>query len=199
MSDTSKEKSREATRRWQEKHPDRFEASKKRQLAARKERYNNDPEYRADCIARSSARYTKKKLDINAKRRTDEFRKRRNELRQASEQEQSTMRQYNRSTERRRVLRRTLFLKKYGLTIEQYDALVVAQNGVCAICGGTTAIDKWNSGLKNLQVDHCHDTGTVRGLLCFHCNTGLGHFRDNSDLLRKAIDYLNLTSGSVQR
>lgn len=80
--------------------------------------------------------------------------------------------------------------KRYGLTPDEYAALHKAQGGVCAICGQPeTRIHK---GVKvDLCVDHDHDTGEVRGLLCGMCNYGVGHFRDDVALLQKAIDYLN--------
>lgn len=71
-------------------------------------------------------------------------------------------------------------LREYGLTIEQHRAMVVAQNGMCAICE--------NPG--SLCIDHCHKTGNVRGLLCRQCNTALGMSRDRIDLLEKMIVYL---------
>ena len=58
----------------------------------------------------------------------------------------------------------------------------------CAICG----TDDPNFGhVKTFSVDHDHETGKVRGLLCLHCNLGLGKFKDNSTNLRKAADYLD--------
>lgn len=73
----------------------------------------------------------------------------------------------------------------YRIKPEEYWALHAKQGGVCAICGeaGTT-----KRGM--LHVDHCHETGQIRGLLCHRCNLALGHMRDRVDLLRKAIDYL---------
>lgn len=83
-------------------------------------------------------------------------------------------------------------LKKYNLTPEEYYELLQKQQGVCAICNtNKTLVRKSN---YNLFVDHCHTTGKVRGLLCHNCNAGLGHFRDSTDFLRKAIGYLNETS-----
>lgn len=73
---------------------------------------------------------------------------------------------------------------KYGLTLEQYGQMLSSQNGVCAICLGVERTG------KRLAVDHCHRTGTVRGLLCFACNTALGKFSDSADLLRRAASYL---------
>ena len=89
---------------------------------------------------------------------------------------------YDPDKERRRALR-----LKYGVTPEQLDALETAQGGVCAICGGPWIEHRYGT----YMVDHCHETGEVRGLLCNPCNKGLGHFRDDSLRLQKAVRYLN--------
>jgi hypothetical protein len=73
--------------------------------------------------------------------------------------------------------------RRYGLTPVEYDALLSAQNGVCGICGGP------QTG-KNWHVDHDHETGKVRGILCNGCNCALGNMRDDPKLLRAAADYL---------
>ncbi len=73
----------------------------------------------------------------------------------------------------------------YGLTDKQYKLLLISQNFSCAICG--THQSKLS---RALDVDHCHTTGKIRGLLCTHCNVGLGHFKDSVDLLAKASEYL---------
>jgi hypothetical protein len=73
---------------------------------------------------------------------------------------------------------------RYGITQEQYDALFAAQGSVCAICKADTP------GARGWHTDHCHETGTVRGILCHSCNVGLGHFRDNLASLTRAIEYL---------
>lgn len=72
-------------------------------------------------------------------------------------------------------------LRQYGLTIADYDAMLDIQEGNCSVCGDKLSIP---------QVDHCHDTGQVRGLLCNKCNIGLGMFRDDLDLLAAAASYL---------
>jgi hypothetical protein len=83
-------------------------------------------------------------------------------------------------------------LKKYGLTPEDYNLLLERQEGKCKICG---AQDSHRTGTKyNLFVDHCHTTGKVRGLLCHHCNAGLGHFKDSVEFLEHAKEYLNANS-----
>lgn len=73
---------------------------------------------------------------------------------------------------------------RYGITLEQYLARVENQSGVCAICGRQP-----DEG-KKLYVDHDHDTGDVRGLLCFSCNTGIARFGDDPEVLLAAIRYL---------
>lgn len=87
---------------------------------------------------------------------------------------------------RKRYLERT-----YGITLEQYASMIAAQDGKCAICGTTDP-----GGVKGglFAVDHDHETNEIRGLLCFHCNTGLGHFEDNTDRLEAALRYLQATT-----
>jgi hypothetical protein len=80
-----------------------------------------------------------------------------------------------------------MLVSKFGITSEQYEELFVEQTGACAICGTTEF--KYSRGRKP-HIDHCHETGKVRGLLCGHCNIGIGQFFDNVSLLEKAIIYL---------
>lgn len=76
-------------------------------------------------------------------------------------------------------------LRDYGLTRDDFDAILEHQKGVCAIC------EQPEVGKKgNLHIDHDHNTGEIRGLLCKDCNTTLGQMKDNPDLLRKAAAYL---------
>lgn len=72
----------------------------------------------------------------------------------------------------------------YGLTPEQYLDLYNSQNGKCAIC------KKEPETKRGLAIDHNHETGKVRGLLCHHCNIGIGNFMENIDLMNDAIIYL---------
>lgn len=74
---------------------------------------------------------------------------------------------------------------RFGLTPEEYHALVGKQGGGCAICGATTDPDG-----RRLAVDHDHQTGAVRGVLCGRCNKGLGQFQDDPERLARAINYL---------
>lgn len=74
----------------------------------------------------------------------------------------------------------------YGISRDEFDAMLTAQGGGCAICGSSMR----DVSRNRLCVDHCHDTGRVRGLLCGHCNRGLGFFQDSPELLEKAKRYL---------
>lgn len=74
-------------------------------------------------------------------------------------------------------------LKRYNLTVQDYEEMFKKQNGVCAICGRPPSKNK-------LAVDHCHETGKVRGLLCFRCNFGLSYFSESSGMMHKAAKYL---------
>jgi len=85
-------------------------------------------------------------------------------------------------------------LKMFGITLAEYGAMLVAQGGVCAICQQPET--EMRSGkLKALAVDHDHTTGTLRGLLCVACNTGLGKLGEDRDRLLSAIRYLDRHNG----
>ena len=78
----------------------------------------------------------------------------------------------------------TYIEKSYGLTREEYDGLKARQGNLCAICNGPSPDG------RRLHIDHDHQTGKVRGLLCVKCNVGLGAFKDQPTLLENAIVYL---------
>ncbi len=82
---------------------------------------------------------------------------------------------------------RAYHLKRlYGITLTQYNEILLGQGGACAICGGKET--KGRS--EHFHVDHDHATGKIRGLLCSGCNQGLGQFCDDTNRLRLAIRYL---------
>lgn len=83
------------------------------------------------------------------------------------------------------VDRRAELKRLYGITLEQYVEMFVAQGEVCAICKEKCPTK------KSLSVDHNHETGIVRGLLCNRCNRALGMFQDSPMLLMRAADYLS--------
>lgn len=71
----------------------------------------------------------------------------------------------------------------YGLSLVEYEILNEKQKGQCKICGN-------ESNSKRLAVDHDHETGKIRGLLCFACNVGIGKFKHKKEYLLSAIEYL---------
>ncbi|WP_191624774.1 endonuclease VII domain-containing protein [Pseudomonas fluorescens] len=82
-------------------------------------------------------------------------------------------------------------LKRYGISIDDYWAMLERQGGGCAICGKAQ-----NDDGRALYVDHCHGVGTVRGLLCHRCNSAIGAFGDCAERLQKALEFLGATNGN---
>lgn len=92
----------------------------------------------------------------------------------------------------RRSRHNTHLKKTYGITILDYDKILAAQGGVCAICGGGTS--------KNFfAVDHNHRNRRIRGLLCARCNTGLARFMDRLDSVVRAVEYMKDDGATVER
>ena len=86
----------------------------------------------------------------------------------------------------REATRERHLVRKYGVTLADYDAMLKAQGGKCAICWAPESAQ-----FKGVfHVDHCHTTGAVRGLLCRGCNHMLGSVGDDPEVLRRAIAYL---------
>jgi hypothetical protein len=126
-----------------------------------KARYEADPERRRRAVARAKAwqeRNPEKHAEIQ--------------------------REYRDSGRKADDMRRGHLKRNYGLTPADYEAMLAAQGGGCAICAAPRPAG------QALHVDHCHDTGAVRGLLCFTCNAGLGMFDHDADGLARAATYL---------
>lgn len=98
-------------------------------------------------------------------------------------QRQSNARQYKQDPVKHR---RRVQAARYGLTVEEVQAMRWKQDDCCAVCGDR----------KPLQVDHCHSTGKVRAMLCNSCNVALGHAKDDPERLRRLIAYLESFSTS---
>ncbi len=99
-----------------------------------------------------------------------------------AERAKKRSREWYRDNKRRALDAR--LLAAYGLPVGQYGAMLKAQGGGCAVCR-----TKQSSG-RSLAVDHCHDTGRVRGLLCDACNIGIGMLQDSPALMTAAGQYL---------
>ena len=101
--------------------------------------------------------------------------------RENPERHKAKQREYTESGRKSVSNRKSHLKRKYGLTLEDFDALLAAQGGGCAICGRPDADN----------VDHDHRTGRVRGILCFNCNVAIGHIADDEDRLAAAMKYLS--------
>jgi hypothetical protein len=91
----------------------------------------------------------------------------------------------NARPEVKRQQRDMYYRRTYGVSADEVDAMLDAQNGRCAICG-----ERAPDRLASMHLDHDHEHGQLRGLLCLSCNQGLGKFRDDPTVLLRAIVYL---------
>jgi hypothetical protein len=134
---------------------------------------------RGDCkacfAARAKARYAEKSEEIKAY------------VKRWQQENSEHVRAYRkRRRQEIRGLGRDAYLKRtFGISIEDFETMLAAQGGGCAICGRAAPEG------SSLHVDHDHETGVVRGLLCFTCNGALGMFTENEDFLVRAADYVN--------
>ncbi|MGH9084278.1 MAG: endonuclease VII domain-containing protein [Acidimicrobiales bacterium] len=95
----------------------------------------------------------------------------------------------NSRPEVKRRQRDDYYMRTYGISADDFDRLLDEQNGGCAICRARPDRE------ASMHVDHDHESGAVRGLLCLSCNQGLGKFRDDPALLLRAIVYLRQRAG----
>lgn len=86
------------------------------------------------------------------------------------------------------VSKRGKLLRRYGLTLEAFEAKLAAQDGCCACCSVELELD--GKKTRGPCVDHNHDTGEVRDLLCARCNLAAGNLKDSSERARKLMEYL---------
>lgn len=146
-------------------------------LGIKREDFSSDEEYRK---ARKKIRTYKWRLD-NLER-TKEIQQKY----QSSEKYKKTKRAWIEKNRKKYLAGRQKadMRCKYGITIENKISMFANQHCKCAICGTVFR------SVKEANIDHHHDTGEIRWLLCFHCNSGLGMFNENPGLLRKAADML---------
>ena len=91
--------------------------------------------------------------------------------------------------------RRYQLERVYGMTLEEYDDLLIRQDGSCAGCEAT----EYNDRSYHLAVDHNHETGEMRGLLCLRCNRILGLANDDPVMLRRLAEYLENARGEEHK
>ncbi len=146
---------------------------------ARDKGYRQQPRYKAVRNKRKRAKY-KPKQDTERKRRyfnSEEYAVKRPVV-------NAGRRVYRKTPKVQAASRRNRLKRKYGMTPEDFDRMLLAQGGVCAICR------KINVGGRTLVVDHDHQSGQVRGLLCTPCNTLIGRWSDSPSAALRAHDYL---------
>ena len=104
----------------------------------------------------------------------------------------STARERNAANPERLAVanRKSKLKRKFGISLAQYDEMLLAQGGKCGICGTAEPAGRQGFFGPVFHVDHCHRTGKIRGLLCASCNPALGAFGDSVERLTAAIAYL---------
>ena len=107
-------------------------------------------------------------------------------LKQISDYDKSQPKEWRHAKGRKHHLK-----KRYNITQQEYETKLASQDYKCALCGKDASDNKRGGKLDPLHIDHCHKTNTLRDLLCHQCNSGLGQFKDNIEILQKAIDYLH--------
>ena len=121
----------------------------------------------------------------------DKFKEYKQQARPENRERRAELRRARKAAEPERTFqryRKSYLKQKFGITPADYDAMLKAQGGTCAICG---TLDP-GRGSPYFHVDHCHATNVVRGLLCNSCNIALGHFKDDVQRLAAAIEYLGV-------
>ena len=97
------------------------------------------------------------------------------------------------NTYRDKYLKRT-----YGISLVEYNSMLEEQDYKCKICLGDGFLMAGHHVMK-LVVDHCHETGVVRGLLCHNCNRALGLFKDDADIVSRGVEYLKKGSETIRK
>lgn len=153
-----------ASRRWQQEHAEEKKKYLREYYAANKHKWNKrTPEQREKYNANRRAKY----------RDDPQYRDQQKMLVKAGREKSPHVRHAHQ-------------LRRFGLTLADYNRMLAEQNGCCAICRNPQA----DKRTKRYHVDHCHATGRVRGLLCSSCNLGLGKFHDDAERLERAVVYL---------
>lgn len=125
--------------------------------------------------------------EAQGRERHREKRRVRNHIYYKKTRQQQVVYSRNRYRQQEPTYRNSRLKQMYGLSLDDYNQMFIAQGGVCAVCLNPPV-------KKRLSVDHDHQTGKVRGLLCASCNFGIGRFKDNADYLERAAMYLRRNS-----
>jgi DNA mismatch repair ATPase MutL len=174
----------EQQKAYREKNKDKIRAQKKSYREANKDkiREQRKKQYEAnkDAKKRKSREYYEANKEKSRKKRKDWNDANRDKMNEYNK----AYREKNHDKSRHRTVK-----YKYGLTSSEYDSLVEQSGGTCPICG---ILFDWIDRHKANRpcVDHCHESGKIRGLICGKCNAALGMFYDDISILEKAIQWL---------
>ena len=162
---------------------------------ARHRAYQNLPEQREkrriyDHKRQSTPEYKARMRELRNTPEYKEKQKIRNKIQRSTPEYKEYKKRYRKSPEQLLKRRAYEYFRKFGVTMEKYNEMHAQQNGLCPICGRPETFFA-RGRLFSLAIDHCHSTGKIRGLLCHDCNQALGLFRDNTQSLTNAIEYLN--------
>jgi Recombination endonuclease VII len=190
-----------AARQWNLDHPEavRAAAQKNRQTAKSKAWYKarRTGEQRETILAQKRAYLERNRDEINrtVRERRDPVKEKARYARYYALNKERILarnREYGRANAQR--ARDNKLRRDFGITLEQLNQMVADQNGCCKICGTQMhpGGDRENGVYRTgVCVDHDHETGGVRGVICSPCNTGLGMFKDDPARMRAAADYID--------
>ena len=170
---SKKEKKAAAVREWVKRNPERNKENKKRSAEKNKEK-----------IRQYQAEWKKNNREKRLEYAKKYYREVGKEKPLTDEQKQKI------KARRTPYMRERHLVEKYGIDEAGYQQLLKSQKGLCAICGTN---DPHGKKHNRFHVDHCHETGMVRGLLCSRCNMGLGSFLDSIEIMNKAIEYIAIS------
>lgn len=179
--ETAREKHQAANRRWRENN---LEKVRERQREANRRWRANNPEKYKEC-------YTKQNRKT-FERDPEAYRKKRRDYAAANPEKVKARNEIWRKKNRKHVNEyrmRQHYILNYGITIEEKECMLEAQGNKCACCGSPDP--KYKPGWV---VDHCHETGKVRAILCQPCNLVLGKVKESKEHLRNLIAYLEIHS-----
>lgn len=145
------------------------------------------PHYCLICAAKIQKENRNRNIDAFRLRERNDHQRRKADIDYLQRKKRALYR-YNSSIKGTLAKLRSEMRCKYGISLTEYEQMFYDQSGRCKIC------KTQSSGFPRLNVDHHHQSGKIRGLLCSACNQGLGHFKDSPEIIDKAREYLSAST-----
>lgn len=136
------------------------------------------------CVTKMNKEYRDNNKEKTRKLSLDYYYKKGREKRQENKD------QINKTYRERKRHMRYKIKKYFNLTLDEYNQMFIERDNKCDICNNPESAKHQNGKTRALALDHCHETGKIRGLLCTSCNRGIGLLKDNITLLENAVEYL---------